>query len=448
MIHRYTLFGYYIAIDVPSGSVHVLSEIAYKILGVITPPIAEKCPAQVRYELAKYDSSEVDRAYAELYELYTEGMLFTEDDTPPQPIPAKIPLKAMCLHIAHDCNMKCKYCFASGGDFAGERGLMSYEVGKKAIDFLLANSARKNLEIDFFGGEPLLNFDVVKALVQYGRERERELGKTIRFTLTTNGTLLNDEISNFINEEISNIVLSIDGRPEVNDACRTYNDGSSTYSDILPKYKKLVGERGDRDYYVRGTFTRANLDFASDVIHLFDQGFEQVSVEPVALPREHPLSIRNDDIPRIFKEYETLAKLIIKRNRQNLPGNFFHFMLDLENGPCIYKRTKGCGSGSEYIAVTPSGEIYPCHQFAGKPEFKMGNIVEGTFDRSVQSVFAGNNITSMHECSNCWAKFYCGGGCAANNRNFNGDIRKPHDIACELEKKRIECAIAIKAAVN
>lgn len=450
MVHLFTQGGHYIALDSASGAVHVLTELSYKVLQYLKPPLSPRCPTSLRYNLAKFSADDVTAAYEELYELYKEGMLFSEDVKIANVTPdAKyIPIKSMCLHIAHDCNMRCKYCFADTGDFHRERSLMSLEVAKKAIDFLLEKSGPiKNLELDFFGGEPLLNFDVVKETVKYGREQEKKLGKNIRFTITTNGSLLDDESIDFINENMSNVVLSIDGRKEVNDRIRTYLDGSGTYDDILPKYQKLVEKRTNGTYYVRGTYTRENLDFAKDVISLAEAGFDQISVEPVVLSDDDPLSIRREDLPRIFEEYETLTEEMIKRNKEGNAFNFFHFMVDLDAGPCVYKRMKGCGSGSEYVSVTPEGDVYPCHQFVEHTEYKLGNIFDGNLDDARRTEFAGCNICTNPECEKCWAKYFCGGGCAANNYKFAHDIKVPYEIACELERKRVECALTIKAAM-
>jgi len=449
MVHSFKQSGYNIALDSPSGAVHVLSDIAYDILQHIKPPMEEKCPEAI-YAALNYNKEEIDETYAELYELYSEETLFSEDwDAKPElrnyaATPTVI--KSLCLHISHDCNMRCKYCFAGTGSYDRERLLMSYETGKRALDFLLEKSGYiKNLEVDFFGGEPLLNFDTVKKLVEYGRMREKELGKNIRFTITTNGTLLDDDAIDFINKNMSNAVLSIDGRKEINDEMRTYEDGSGTYDDIIEKYKKLTAER-DADWYVRGTFTRRNLDFAADVIHLADAGFDQISVEPVVLDINDPLAIREEDLPEIFEEYDKLTCEMIKRKKEGRDFNFFHFMIDLEAGPCVYKRVKGCGSGSEYIAITPDGDIYPCHQFAGYPEYRMGNINDGTFNRDIQKAFAGCNLMTMPHCRECWAKYFCGGGCAANSYKYEHRLDGQYRIGCELERKRVECAIALKAA--
>lgn len=439
-IHLFSLNNYNIVLDSASGAVHVLNEVCYNLLKRITPPL-----------LNNYDdflSDEEREAYQELLELYNGGMLFSDDAEIKPTISHTI--KSMCLHIAHDCNMRCKYCFAETGDFHRGRTLMSYEIGKAAIDFLLKKSGMiKNLEIDFFGGEPLMNFSVIKQLVEYGRNEEKKYNKNIRFTLTTNGTLLNDDNIKFINEHISNVVLSLDGRKTINDHMRVYENGGGTYDDILPNYKKLVESRDcDKDYYIRGTYTRNNLDFCNDVIHIAESGFNQISVEPVVLNSGDEYSIREEDLPQIFNEYENLALKIIERRKNGEAFNFFHFMIDLDAGPCIYKRIKGCGSGSEYISVTPEGDIYPCHQFVGHSEYLMGNIHKNELNKDMQTIFANNNITSVDDCKKCWVKYFCGGGCAANNYTINKDIAKPYKISCELEKKRVECALMIKAALD
>jgi len=438
MVHLFSLNGYNIALDSASGAVHALSDVCYTLLLRLNPPTACGGSLPQRQQVGDCKGGkEEQEAHDELMELYNEGLLFSEDINVAA-IPNTI-IKSMCLHISHDCNLRCKYCFAGTGDFNHGRSLMSYETGKKAIDFLMRKSGKiHNLEIDFFGGEPMMNFDVVKQIVEYGREVEKVYNKNIRFTLTTNGTLLNDENIDYINENISNIVLSLDGRKTVNDSMR----GNGTYDRILNNYKKLVDKR-DKDYYIRGTFTRNNLDFTDDVLHIAEQGFEQISVEPVVLDYDSEYSLRKEDLPKIFAEYEKLALEIIEKQS----FNFFHFMIDLDAGPCLYKRVKGCGSGSEYVAVTPDGDIYPCHQFVGYNEYKMGNVWTDEFDTTIQKTFANNNITTIDECSECWAKYYCGGGCAANNYKFNQKINVPYHLACELEKKRVECALMIKAAL-
>jgi len=442
MVHSFINNGYRIAMDSASGAVHVLSETAYNLLATLTPPLAP--------ELAAYKNDEEREAYKELYSLYEAGELFSEDvEIDSRLVGAKV-IKSLCLHISHDCNMRCRYCFAGTGDFHRGRMLMTEETGRRAIDFLLSRSGSiRNLELDFFGGEPLLNFDVVKALVKYGREAEKPYGKNIRFTITTNGSLLDDDSIAFINENMSNAVLSVDGRKSVNDRNRTFEDGSGTYDSFIGRYKQLVAGRGDKDWYVRGTYTRENLDFTNDVLSLANEGFDEISVEPVVLDHDDPMSLREEELPAIFDEYDRLSAEMVRRYREDGKCfNFYHFMIDLDAGPCVYKRVKGCGSGSEYIAITPDGDIYPCHQFVGYPEYKMGNINEGTFDTEVQKRFSGCNILTMESCKSCWAKYFCGGGCAANNYKFNHDPAKAYKLGCELEKKRVECAMMIKAALS
>lgn len=437
-LHLFSLNGYNIALDSASGAVHVLNDVCYKMLKRLNPPFTN--------DLINSEDENEREACTELLELYNEGLLFSEE-IEMKPVHSDV-VKSLCLHITHDCNLRCKYCFAETGDFGHGRKFMSLETGKAAIDFLMKRSGViRNLEIDFFGGEPMLNFDVVKKLVEYGRQEEKKYNKNIRFTLTTNGTLLDSDSIKFINEHISNVVLSADGRKNVNDKMRTYVDGSGTYDTILPNYKKLIKNR-ESDWYIRGTYTRENLDFASDVIHFADEGFNQISVEPVVLDNDDEFALREEDLPLLFNEYEKLAIELIERYKNGQEVNFFHFMIDLESGPCLYKRFKGCGSGSEYVAVTPEGGIYPCHQFVGFDEYIMGNVHTGEFNREIQDSFSDNNIATINECKSCWAKYYCGGGCAANNYKFHKDTTKPYKLACELERKRVECALMIKAAIN
>ena len=357
------------------------------------------------------------------------------------------PIKSMCLNVAHDCNLRCEYCFAAKGDFGTGRELMSLDTGKNAIDFLIQNSGtRHNLELDFFGGEPLMNFDVVKEIVKYARSIEKQYNKNFRFTITTNGLLLDDDKINFINEEMSNVVLSLDGRKEINDKLRVTPNGKGCYNAIVENYKKLISKRGNKDYYVRGTFTKHNLDFTKDILHMYELGFKQLSIEPVVSDPNLEYSIREEDLERVFQEYETLANEIISRKKKGDCFNFFHFMIDLDQGPCAIKRLRGCSCGNEYVAVTPNGDIFPCHQFVGNSNFKMGNINNSNIDHKIKKTFSNANIYSKESCKNCWAKFFCSGGCNANNFQFEGNILKPHRIACELEKKRLECAIMVKAA--
>jgi len=449
MIHKYRLNGFNIVMDVHSGGVSVVDDAAYRLLDIITPPLTRECPENALTELSKeFSKEEILDAYAELFEMYENGILFSEDDY--VQFADKLvasPVKAMCLHIAHDCNLRCKYCFASTGDFGHGRKLMDFETGKRAIDFLIKHSeGRRNLELDFFGGEPLMNFEVVKQVVEYARGKEKEHNKNFRFTITTNGMLLTDDKIDYINREMSNVVLSIDGRKEVNDYFRPRVDGSGSYDSIVPKYKKLVDKRGDKDYYVRGTFTGKNLDFADDVFHLNELGFDQVSVEPVVTDPKYDYALREEHLPKIFEEYERLALRLLEAKKNKKGFNFFHFMIDLDQGPCAIKRLRGCGCGNEYVAITPDGDIYPCHQFVGMEEWKMGSLYDDTFDLERKEYFARANIYGKEECLDCWAKFYCSGGCNANNLQFNGSILKPHKLSCELEKKRLECAIMMKAS--
>lgn len=454
MVHQYINNGYPIVLDVNSGSVHVVDRVAYDVISIMKEmPELHKQTDEALTERLKdsYEETQVREAVKEVRELIEAGTLFTEDIYEPYIKEFKqreTVVKALCLHIAHDCNLACKYCFAEEGEYHGRRALMSYEVGKRALDFLIANSGnRRNLEVDFFGGEPLMNFQVVKDLVKYGREQEKIHNKNFRFTLTTNGVLLNDEIMDFLNREMSNVVLSIDGRKEVNDRMRPFRKGAGSYDLIVPKFQKLAKSRNQTNYYVRGTFTRNNLDFSKDVLHLADLGFEQISVEPVVADSAEEYALREEDIPVICSEYDKLAQEMIKRGKNGKCFNFFHFMIDLSGGPCVAKRLSGCGSGNEYLAVTPWGDFYPCHQFVGEEAFLMGNVYEGIKNTGVQKEFKDSNVYSKEKCRNCFAKFYCSGGCAANSYKFHQSINNAYDIGCELQKKRIECAIMIKAAL-
>ncbi|MBQ8825288.1 MAG: thioether cross-link-forming SCIFF peptide maturase [Ruminococcus sp.] len=448
MIHKYKLCGYNVVLDVNSGGVHLVDELTYDMLDNIAPPLAKVCPENVVEKLSRfYNKEDILSCYEEILEAYQEKILFSEDDYEKYANHAVAsPIKAMCLNIAHDCNLRCEYCFASTGDFGEGRKLMTFETGKKAIDFLLNMSGdRENLELDFFGGEPLMNFETVKKIVEYARSREKEYGKHFRFTITTNGMLLTDDKIEFINREMSNVVLSIDGRKEVNDRMRKRVDGSGSYDKIVPMYKKLVQQRGDKEYYVRGTYTKYNIDFSNDVFSLLDEGFDQISVEPVMSDSNEPYAITEADLPAIFKEYENLMNKIVEHEKTGKKFNFFHFMLDLDQGPCAIKRLRGCGCGNDYVAITPDGDIYPCHQFVGMEEYKMGNLDDETFNLDMKADFAKAHIYSKPDCRNCWAKFYCSGGCNANNYQYAGDIRKSHKLSCEIEKKRLECAIVLKA---
>ena len=450
MIHKYKLNGFNIVLDVNSGGVHIVDDATYDMLTYIEPPLSDEIPQDVLKALsALYSEEELRDAYHEILTLYHEDVLFSSDDYEKfADMMVSAPIKSMCLHVAHDCNLRCKYCFASTGDFGEGRKLLDAETGKKAIDFLLKHSkGRRNLELDFFGGEPLMNMPVIKEVVEYARSKEAAYNKKFRFTVTTNGILLNDEITDYLNREMYNIVLSIDGRKEVNDKMRPGINGKGSYDVILPKFKDLVAKRQEGQYYVRGTFTKYNLDFAQDVLHLHDAGFDQISVEPVVTDPKNDYALTEQDLPRIFAEYETLAKALIERKKKGNGFNFFHFMIDLDQGPCAIKRLRGCGCGNEYVAVTPDGDIYPCHQFVGMEEFKMGSVLDDTLNTAMKDEFARANVYTKEECKNCWAKFYCSGGCNANNFQYAGDIHKPVKLSCDMENKRLECAIMMKAAL-
>ena len=428
---------------------HVVDEIVYDMVGLLDEGKSEE---EILTALKdRYQEEDIKTALEECAVLKKEQMLFTEDvyekaidsfkDRPTV-------VKALCLHIAHDCNLACRYCFAEEGEYHGRRAMMSYEVGKQALDFLIANSGnRKNLEVDFFGGEPLMNWKVVKDLVAYGRSQEKIHNKHFRFTLTTNGVLLNDEIMEFANKEMDNVVLSIDGRREVHDFMRPFRKGAGSYDLVVPKFQKFADSRGQKKYYARGTFTRHNLDFSKDVLHLADLGFEQISVEPVVADEKEEYALQWEDVPKICEEYDKLAKEIIKREKEGRGFNFFHFMIDLTGGPCVYKRLSGCGSGTEYLAVTPWGDLYPCHQFVGEEKFLMGNVWDGVQKPEIRDAFKECNVYAKEKCRECFARFYCSGGCAANSYNFHGSINDVYDLGCELQRKRVECAIMIKAAL-
>lgn len=447
MIHQYKNNGYNIVLDVCSGSVHVVDDLVYDVVALYE----QLSPTEIAEKLPQYRREEVLEACEEISQLKEAGQLFTEDVYKEDVIDfkkRKTVVKALCLHIAHDCNLACKYCFAGEGEYHGDRSLMSYEVGKKALDFLIANSGnRVNLEVDFFGGEPLMNFQVVKDLVAYGRSREREHNKKFRFTLTTNGMLLNDDVMEFANKEMANVVLSIDGRKAVHDYMRPARNGKGSYDYIVDKFKKMAELRNQTNYYVRGTFTHYNTDFSKDVLHLADLGFQQISAEPVVALPDQPYAITKEDLPKLFDEYDALAKEMVIRQKNGRGFNFFHFMIDLTGGPCLYKRLSGCGSGTEYLAVTPWGDLYPCHQFVGMEEFKLGNVDTGIEKSELVDEFKLCNVYAKDKCRDCFARFYCSGGCAANSYNFHGNLLDAYDIGCELEKKRVECAIMIKAAL-
>ncbi len=462
MIHQYKSNGYFIVLDVNSGSVHVVDEQAYRVIPVVEELLKQNIEEkkEIVEQTARRFSGEkgeeiprsvLEETVEEILALKDAGQLFTEDIYEKYIGDFKdrqTVVKALCLHIAHDCNLACKYCFAEEGEYHGRKALMSLEVGKKALDFLVANSGnRVNLEVDFFGGEPLMNWQVVKELVAYGRSLEEANHKKFRFTLTTNGVLLDDEVLEFANKEMANVVMSIDGRKEIHDLMRPHRGGQGSYDEVVPKYIKAAESRNQMNYYVRGTFTRNNLDFSEDVKHLANLGFEQISVEPVVAADTEDYALREEDIPTILSEYDKLASEYIRRKKEGKGFNFFHFMIDLEGGPCVAKRLSGCGSGTEYLAVTPWGDLYPCHQFVGQEEFLMGNVEEGIVRTDIVDTFKKCNVYAKEKCRDCFAKFYCSGGCAANAYHFSGDINGAYELGCELQRKRVECAIMIKAAL-
>ncbi len=453
MVHQYKLNGYNIVLDTCSGSVHTVDEVAYDIISLYKECDEETIVTEILKKYADMPDvtrDEVKECIEDIKALEADGKLFTEDEFESLAIDYKNNskvIKAMCLHVAHTCNLNCSYCFASQGKYQGDRALMSFETGKQAFDFLIANSGtRRNLEVDFFGGEPLMDWEVVKQLVKYARSIEKEKGKNFRFTLTTNGMLIDDEVIDFLNEEMSNVVLSLDGRREVNDHFRKDYSGRGSYDTIVPKFKKLVAARGGKDYYMRGTFTHNNVDFTNDIFHMADLGFTELSMEPVVCPPNDPYALTDDDLPKLFEQYEILAKEMIKRKKAGNGFTFYHYMLDLTNGPCIYKRITGCGSGTENMAVTPWGDLYPCHQFVGDEKYLLGNIWDGVTNTAVQDEFRSCNAYARKECKDCWAKLYCSGGCAANSYHATGSIGGVYEYGCELFKKRIECAVMMKVA--
>ena len=446
MVHQYKNNGYNIVLDVNSGAIHVVDDVTYDVIAMYESHSRDEIVETLG---AQYGTDVTAEAYDEVQELVDAGELFTKDSYEDYIMDFKkrpTVVKALCLHIAHDCNLACRYCFAEEGEYHGRRELMSFEVGRAALDFLIANSGnRRNLEVDFFGGEPLMNWQVVKDLVAYGREQEQKFDKRFRFTLTTNGVLLNDEVMEFCNREMANVVLSIDGRKEVHDRMRPFRGGAGSYDRVVPKFQRFADSRNQERYYVRGTFTHENPDFAADVLHLADLGFKQISVEPVVAAPKEPYALREEDLPKLFAEYDKLAQEMIKRRKEGRGFNFFHFMIDLEGGPCVAKRLSGCGSGTEYLAVTPWGDFYPCHQFVGNEKFLLGNVSDGIVQTQICDEFKCCNVYAKEKCRDCFARFYCSGGCAANAYHFTGDIRGAYDIGCELQKKRIECAIMLKA---
>ena len=453
MIHQYKLNGYNIVLDVYSGSVHVVDEVAYDIIGLY-----ENTPEDeiVRLMMERYGhrpdvtEEEIRQCIADVTSLKEAGKLFAEDTYAGMAFDMKKKsndIKALCLHVAHTCNLNCSYCFASQGKYHGDRALMSFEVGKQALDFLVAHSGkRRNLEVDFFGGEPLMNWDVVKQLVAYARSIEKEAGKNFRFTLTTNGVLVDDEVIEFANKEMSNVVMSIDGRKEVHDRFRKNYAGQGSYDMIIPKFQKFAAARGQRDYYVRGTYTHHNTDFTKDIFHMADLGFTQLSMEPVVCSPEDPCALTEEDLPVLFEQYEILAKEMIRRERDGKPLTFYHYMIDLTHGPCIYKRISGCGSGTEYLAVTPWGDLYPCHQFVGDEKYLMGNVWDGVTNEEMRDQFKHCNVYARKECDDCWARLYCSGGCAANAYHATGSIEGTYEYGCKLFRKRMECAIMMQVA--
>ena len=466
MVHQYKNNGYNIVLDVNSGQIHIVDDLVYDIIDMyektdkktIIEALSHKYKDPQYTYLFEEDGpidentirEQIVDAISDVEELKSEGSLFSRDiyeDYISEFKSRDTVVKALCLHIAHDCNLACRYCFAEEGEYKGKKGLMTYEVGKQALDFLIENSGnRRNLEVDFFGGEPLMNFQVVEDLVKYGRQQEKIHNKNFRFTLTTNGVLLNDHIMEFANKEMSNVVLSVDGRKEVHDYMRPSHNGKGSYDIIMPKFERLAESRNQTDYYVRGTFTKNNLDFAEDVKHLAELGFKQISVEPVVSDPADPYSINEEDIPAIFEEYDRLAKYMLEKRKEGDEFNFFHFMIDLSGGPCVAKRLSGCGSGTEYLAVNPWGDLYPCHQFVGQEEFLMGNVFDGINKPDIVEEFRGISVYSKENCKTCFAKFYCSGGCAANSYNDHGNINDTYDIGCELQRKRVECAIMLQAA--
>ena len=453
MVHQYRNNGYNIVLDVDSSSVHLADELVYEVIRQLNAECPPSDQEVIRSLSGRFPQSDVEEALEEVHFLEKEGQLFAKDVYRGAVLDFKnrpTVVKALCLHIAHDCNLACRYCFAGEGEYHGKRALMSLETGKKALDFLVENSgSRRNLEVDFFGGEPLMNFDVVRALTAYGRELEKSRDKHFRFTLTTNGVLLNDEIMDFCNREMDNVVLSLDGRKEVHDRMRPTRNQKGSYDLIVPKFQEFARRRKTlgKQYYIRGTFTHYNLDFAQDVLHFADLGFDQLSMEPVVAPPEAPYAIRPEDIETIKEQYDILAREMIRREKEGRGFTFFHFMIDLSGGPCVYKRLSGCGSGTEYLAVTPWGDLYPCHQFVGYEDFLLGNVEDGVTNTELVKTFKMCNVYAKKECSECFARYFCSGGCAANSYHFHGRIDSVYETGCELERKRVECALMIKAAL-
>ena len=454
MIHQYQLGGYNIVLDICSGSVHAVDELAYDVIALFE---TEPRDAIIKKLWEKYQGTdgvtpdEIGECYDQIVQLKAAGKLFTEDSFAPMAGELKARtsgvIKALCLHIAHTCNLNCSYCFASQGKYHGDRALMSFEVGKRALDFLVERSgSRHNLEVDFFGGEPLMNFDVVKQLVAYARSIEKEKDKHFRFTLTTNGVLIDDDVIDFVNREMSNVVLSLDGRKEVHDRYRVDYAGNGSWEKIVPKFQKLVAAREGKNYYMRGTFTHANPDFLEDIKTMLDLGFSELSMEPVVAAAGDPAALTESDKAVVMEQYEKLAELMLQRDKEGKPFTFYHYMIDLKGGPCIYKRISGCGSGTEYMAVTPWGDLYPCHQFVGEEKFKLGDIWNGVSNHAIQEEFASCNVYAREECRDCWARLYCSGGCAANAYHATGSVRGVYQQGCDLFRKRIECAVMVAVA--
>lgn len=454
MIHQYKMGGYNIVLDPNSGSVHSVDEVAYDIIGMYENHTPEEITKEIveRYgEKEGVTPEDVAEVLEDIETLKKEGKLFSEDTYKNLAIDFKnrpTVIKAMCLHIAHDCNLACKYCFAGEGEYCGDRSLMSFEVGKQAFDFLIANSGtRKNLEVDFFGGEPLMNFEVVKQLVAYAREQEKIHNKNFRFTLTTNGVLLDEEVMDFANKEMYNVVLSLDGRKETNDRMRVSRNGKGSYDLIVPKFKEMVKRRGDKEYYIRGTYTHYNTDFTKDILHMADLGFTKLAMEPVVASPDAPYALKEEDLPILFDQYEKLAAEMVRREKNGKGFTFFHYMIDLEGGPCIAKRIAGCGVGTEYVAVTPWGDLYPCHQFVGDENYLLGNVFDGITNEEVRSRFKMCNIYTRPLCNDCFARLYCSGGCSANSYHATGSIEGIYELGCKLHRKRVECAIMMKVAL-
>lgn len=452
MIHQFKQGGLCVVVDVFSGAIHLVDDVAYDIIALYETTEKEQIVNTLveKYAHENLSREEIGECYDEITELKNDGKLFSPDTF--APISNKLKektsdvVKALCLHVAHTCNLNCAYCFASQGKYSGERAVMSEEVGKRALDFLIENSGtRHNLEVDFFGGEPLMNFDVVKNLVAYAREREKETGKNFRFTLTTNGVLIDDDVIDFANREMSNVVLSLDGRKEIHDEFRVDYAGKGSFDKIVPKFQKLVEARGGKDYYMRGTFTHRNPDFVNDIRTMLDLGFDELSMEPVVCAPDDPAALNEKDLEIVMQQYEELASLMLERRRQGKPFTFYHYMIDLSGGPCIYKRVSGCGSGTEYMAVTPWGDLYPCHQFVGDEKFKLGDIYNGVTNTTLQNEFKQCNVYAHPECKDCWAKLYCSGGCAANAYHATGKITGIYENGCKLFRKRMECAIFLEA---